>query len=164
MKKSTKKSPAKKSARSASKSTRKSPTKNTCPSGKIRNPKTGRCVKKDGEIGRKITGKKSPARSASKSGAKSPARVEAGKRIAATLKHDPVTGRFMKKGARSTTRKTSRSAAKKSTRSPRKTSKQMTVPELKAALKDAGVTGYSKLRKDDLIKLAKKNKVRITKM
>ena len=37
-----------------------------CPEGKIRNPSTGRCVKKDGAIGKKILASEQPKRSVEK--------------------------------------------------------------------------------------------------
>ena len=60
--KATKKSPDKRKS-----SPKKSSSSKKCPDGKIENPATGKCVNKDGAIGKAILGKKSPKKSLKKS-------------------------------------------------------------------------------------------------
>ena len=48
-----------------SSSPKKSSSSKKCPTGKIENPATGKCVNKDGKIGKAILGKKSPKKSTS---------------------------------------------------------------------------------------------------
>jgi superfamily II DNA or RNA helicase len=72
-----------------SSSSKKSPKK--CPSGKIENPATGKCVNKDGAIGKAILGKKSSSPKKSSSSKKSPKKCPSGKI------ENPATGKCVNK-------------------------------------------------------------------
>lgn len=89
---------------------KKTGSKKDCTPDKIRNPASGRCVKKDGKIGKKLLGEE-PAK---------------------------------------------KSSPKKKSPSKKDEFEKMTVADLKKYIREKGGSGYSRLRKADLIKMAKK--------
>lgn len=127
----------------------KSPKKKECRKDQIVNPASGKCVKRDGAIGRKILREQGGDTS------------DVGRKpCTKTQIRNPSSGRCVKRDGKIGKKILGESPKK----SPKKKSSKkgkfdgMTVPQLKEMLKDCGVKGYSRLRKDELIKLARKSK------
>ena len=103
------KSPRKRSSKSPR---RKSSSLSSCGSGKIRNPVTGKCVKKDGRVGKSILAKK-------KRSSKSPRRKNSSLSSCGSGKiRNPVTGKCVKKDGR--VGKSILAKKKRSSKSPRR--------------------------------------------
>ncbi len=108
-----------------------------CPSGKIRNPKTGRCVGKDGKIGRNVLGKsplrkkrKTPVRrqprkrrSLSRQGRKSAKKCAGGQIL------NPKTGRCVKRSGKIGREILGKSPVRRKRKSPTRKRKRRTKPK-----------------------------------
>jgi len=144
-----KKAPAKKAP------AKKTGAKKECTPDKIRNPASGRCVKRDGKIGKKLLGEEPAKKTGSKKSASK-------KECTPDKIRNPASGRCVKKDGKIGKKLLGEEPEKKKS-SPKKKSpgkksefEKMTVSDLKKYIRERGGRGYSGLRKADLVKMAKK--------
>jgi len=102
-----------------SSSPKKSSSSKKCPDGKIENPATGKCVNKDGAIGKAILGKKSLKKSSS------PKKSSSSKKCPTGKIENPATGKCVNKDGKIGKAILGKKSPKKST-SPKKSPKKST--------------------------------------